>query len=520
MVTIPFALSASVSGNTRVTYFLDGNQPSWVYVDSTTGLVTADTSQATIGSTYVFGVLAAPSPSTWTHSQHQQQVSISVVGCTPESITDKCIDWLEYNAEKWDECQFGYSVSDNNTCSDARLSTEAEAAVLSSQVLSGSSISIASIIALVTMSSPVTMWLIANQVQLVSLLLLSGAFLPPSVKEIMLGTQLTSSSFSAIPVLEIPIINVPVKSFEIEQDNVNLELMGLNSGSSLVSNYLFFLSIAAIVVLHLFTLLIPKWTQPENEGRGSKWLRKFRDFIDNFLGFAIYIRLYIESFQYMLLSSICEINAMCTDSLEKIISLGFAFVVLAICMLGTLLVFLLIWKNSFKSLERFRETFIGLKDAELAKTYILMSMFLRKVIYIGIMISLVSMISTIYLWIGIIVIEIFITGYLVFVRPYERLQDNLIELANQFIFIVLVCFLMFLNKPEHWNPTWEVVVMWVIVSNNLIMTSILVCKLLPFNFIGFAIKLVISKIVKKSNKNKVAVSKDWIRNNQVSFKTW
>ena len=102
------------------------------------------------------------------------------------------------------------------------------------------------------------MWLIANQVQLVSLLLLSGAFLPPSVKEIMLGTQLTSSSFSAIPVLEIPIINVPVKSFEIEQDNVNLELMGLNSGSSLVSNYLFFLSIAAIVVLHLFTLLIPK----------------------------------------------------------------------------------------------------------------------------------------------------------------------------------------------------------------------------------------------------------------------
>jgi len=195
-------------------------------------------------------------------------------------------------------------------------------------------------------------------------------------------------------------------------------------------------------------------------------------------------------------------------------------VVLAICMLGTLLVFLLIWKNSFKSLERFRETFIGLKDAELAKTYILMSMFLRKVIYIGIMISLVSMISTIYLWIGIIVIEIFITGYLVFVRPYERLQDNLIELANQFIFIVLVCFLMFLNKPEHWNPTWEVVVMWVIVSNNLIMTSILVCKLLPFNFIGFAIKLVISKIVKKSNKNKVAVSKDWIRNNQVSFKTW
>ena len=78
VVGIPFTLSSSVSGNTPVTYFLDGTQPSWVYVDSSTGLVTADTSQATIGSNYVFGVLTAPTPSTWAHSQ--QQVTISVVG--------------------------------------------------------------------------------------------------------------------------------------------------------------------------------------------------------------------------------------------------------------------------------------------------------------------------------------------------------------------------------------------------------------------------------------------------------
>ena len=78
VVSIPFNLSSSKSGTTLVTYHLDGTQPSWVYIDSVTGLVTADTSQATIGDQYVFGVLTAIVPSTWTHSS--TQVTISVVG--------------------------------------------------------------------------------------------------------------------------------------------------------------------------------------------------------------------------------------------------------------------------------------------------------------------------------------------------------------------------------------------------------------------------------------------------------
>ena len=78
VVGIPFELTTSKSSSTRVQYYLDGTQPSWVYVDSTTGMITADTSQAIIGDQYVFGVLTAIVPSTWTHSS--TQVTISVVG--------------------------------------------------------------------------------------------------------------------------------------------------------------------------------------------------------------------------------------------------------------------------------------------------------------------------------------------------------------------------------------------------------------------------------------------------------
>ena len=113
--------------------------------------------------------------------------------------------------------------------------------------------------------------------------------------------------------------------------------------------------------------------------------------------FTVYIRLFIESFQRMLLSSISEVNAWRTDSVENIISLGFAFVILATCVLGTLFIVLLIWKGDLKSSEKFEEAFIGLKDKESSKTYILVSIFLRKLLYIGIMISLMSMVDIIYL---------------------------------------------------------------------------------------------------------------------------
>ena len=114
------------------------------------------------------------------------------------------------------------------------------------------------LVSLVNLSAPVAIWLIANQIQLLSLLLLTGAFLPPSVKEILVGGQFTSFWFAAIPVSNVPVINISVELFDIEQDNVNLELMGLNSGSSFVSNIMFLLSVVAIIALHLLTLLIPK----------------------------------------------------------------------------------------------------------------------------------------------------------------------------------------------------------------------------------------------------------------------
>ena len=102
------------------------------------------------------------------------------------------------------------------------------------------------------------------------------------------------------------------------------------------------------------------------------------------MGFTVYMRLFVESIQFMLLSSISEINDKRFATTENISSFGFAIFILLLCIIGTIFVLLIIFsKVKFK---RFFEVFAGLKKRKLARHYILMSMFIRKIAYIAVMI--------------------------------------------------------------------------------------------------------------------------------------
>jgi len=164
------------------------------------------------------------------------------------------------------------------------------------------------VVSLMSFTSPVAIWLIANQIQLISLLLLTGSYLPLSVKKLLTGSKFMTLSFSFIPVMDIPGISIPLKALNIEQDDLDLKEMGINSGSSFIANFMFLLIILSIILLHLLFSLIPKCKVQSDEKCMRKFFRKFRNVIDNFLGFAIYARLFIEAFQIILLSSVSEIN--------------------------------------------------------------------------------------------------------------------------------------------------------------------------------------------------------------------
>ena len=79
-----------------------------------------------------------------------------------------------------------------------------------------------------------------------------------------------------------------------------------------------------------------------------------------------------------------------------------------------------------------------MKTDKLAKNYILMAMFVRKLLYISVMLALRSEMNTLSIMLGIAAVESLLIIYLLRVRPYVKLQDNLIEIINQIFFLSTV----------------------------------------------------------------------------------
>lgn len=75
-----------------------------------------------------------------------------------------------------------------------------------------------------------------NQLQLMMLLPLTGAFIPEEIIDYLAGMDFFLIDFSFIPVKKLPFFTAVVSKFDTEQSNGYLDSIGLNSGSTLVNN--------------------------------------------------------------------------------------------------------------------------------------------------------------------------------------------------------------------------------------------------------------------------------------------
>jgi hypothetical protein len=134
----------------------------------------------------------------------------------------------------------------------------AKIALTSNQVAGGIGITLAGVISLMNLTTPFAMWMIANQIQLLMLLLLTGAYFPPLIVKILTGSNYMCFSLSVIPLATISIFKSIYSLIGFDQSNEQLNEMGLDSGSALATNLMFFISIISMIVIHLIVLLTPK----------------------------------------------------------------------------------------------------------------------------------------------------------------------------------------------------------------------------------------------------------------------
>ena len=172
------------------------------------------------------------------------------------------------------------------------------------------------------LSTPTGLWITMNQFQLILLLLLTKSNIPKSIVDYLSGLKATTCSFNFIPFKDIPWFYRLIKYLNSALPRKELEYFGIFSGSSFSNNFSLIWILIIIAFIHLFFMIIYKLTKHKIE-KHEKW-NKCTEKVYQFFAFSLYVRIFLETYIFLLLSSFSELYHWNTSNTSNIISLFIA----------------------------------------------------------------------------------------------------------------------------------------------------------------------------------------------------
>ena len=321
-------------------------------------------------------------------------------------------------------------------------------------------------------SAPQIYWITMNQFQLILLLLLTKSNIPKPIQNYLSGLKATTWSFNLIPFKDIPGLNKIIFYLDFSLQNKDLDIFGIFSGSAIVNNFSFICILLIIGLIQVLFTLISKWFKKANSIIAKKWLASAHQFFN----YSIYIRLFIEVNQFMLLSCTSEIKGLNTSSLSSIISLLISFVFAFICVCFLFISFLSWTKyevsENLPENYPFKEFFNGIALKSSAKLYSTIFL-LRRMTLVGLLIF-GSSLSNIYLIVPMIVCQTVYLIVVVAIRPFKEVKNNIIEILNEWFYFTLVSMLAFYNEISRWSQFIQNVYLGIIIMNSLTIISVLI----------------------------------------------
>ena len=200
--------------------------------------------------------------------------------------------------------------------------------------------------------------------------------------------------------------------------------------------------------------------------------------------FGYFIRNTLEISQFVLISSINEINVHNTKDSYRLSSFIFAIAMIFIFILMIWLILYLTF-SSYRLIEKehnkLEEFFIGQKYDRKSKFYTT-ALLLRRIMFICLLIVFSSLSSKLLISI-LMLLQLFYVGNLIFIRPYKGVKENIIEILNELYISFLLSILILLNSENNWNSIKTKIYMWVLVSNTLVVFLIVLSNLYFTNHI-------------------------------------
>ena len=307
------------------------------------------------------------------------------------------------------------------------------------------------------------------------LLFLTGAFIPKDIEIIITGLTICLNPFSYLQLKFNDNYSFVSNYFDFGLENDNLENLGIKSDSTIVNITSFILSLIIFWILHLWIVLIQKFLW--NESKSNCWnhiLSLTHWFLKKLVvlfAFAMYIRIILETNQYILISWVSEIHQFNILGIKRIISISIAFLTFSVWMAIILIIFLFaLSKQSFQFSEsqekrnKFANLFEGVSLDKKSRLFVSL-LLMRRAVFVIMLISIEpeSSILVITLLVG---LQLVYLGVLVFIRPYEEAKWNIVEIINEVYFTLLLAFLLKYNTVTDWIGTPTTVYTWFILSNS------------------------------------------------------
>ncbi|CAI2384176.1 unnamed protein product [Moneuplotes crassus] len=393
-------------------------------------------------------------------------------------------------------CNSGYSL-DNGQCSlrsSTTSSTTTSSTTSSSQGVStsesaasqsavGAAAAATVVISVLNMSSPTVLWVMANQLQLLLLLVLTNSSMPTKIVEFLTTNRFASFSLDFLPLDKLPGLTLVKGSFIKEQDDSNLSEIGIESGSTFYNNFtLIFLIFLVLLPSHICSMLVPRCKKmPYSE---SKWkskigrlINKGKDILFELFNLTIYLRLFLEAYQFIMLGSVSEIFRL---EYTEYVSFLISCVALIFCAF-LLYVSYHVYATTMKFYDEeqfyyFKELARGLKDSKEARIYTFF-LLLRRFVLVIWLIS-VKDANKYFAIVFLSVFQLFYFSRIVYSRPLAGKCENIVEITNEVFFTVLACLLLHLNTTDVWEGTNTSVYLYILISNNVVIAMIMLSNLI------------------------------------------
>ena len=225
-----------------------------------------------------------------------------------------------------DTCNSDYELSHDNTeCNEIGVSETVKSQVISTQSVAGLSSFAAVISSSLNLSSPIGLWIIINQFQLLILILFFGVYIPKDVKDYILGMDFMSFSLNFILFDKMPFLKDIINLLDSEQNDARFIDIGANSGSSFVNNFSMIVIVILQAIIHLTYIPVYYIIKCKLPDDSNSKLNIVCNQIFYFFTFNSYVRIFLEANQFVLLTTCSEIYHMNFSTTAKLVSLNIAF---------------------------------------------------------------------------------------------------------------------------------------------------------------------------------------------------